>query len=307
MSDENETFNIIAREIRVAARTRNIRDNDEQDLRRRNANAARDAVFAAYNFAARVNAVSVAVAAGRDAGRDAVAAGRGSADSDDAGCDAFSADSDDADCDAATGMAPEHLMMFEPWHYFSLSGRFFGKLQLEYKRNDKFYPFSNYNQCLSPSLFYTDQTSCAMDGFNLGIGRQVLTRENINVPFHPSKGITYEQMRPSFEQAGYALDKLYVKRAKCKRQRNPPSLKQLLGFKSGVFLCEFYWKIPNTGENDYHVVAVNCDQRHVFCNTLGVIPFAARQRNESEKTHATVSSILRNANVYRVYRIIERK
>ena len=67
------------------------------------------------------------------------------------------------------------LMIFETCHYNSLGRKYFGELQLEYKHNDKFFPFSNYNQWLPPYLFYTDTTSCAMDGFNLGIGRQVLT------------------------------------------------------------------------------------------------------------------------------------
>jgi len=174
-------------------------------------------------------------------------------------------------------MAPERLMIFDRWHYHSLGKKYYGKLQLEYKPNEKFYPYSNYDRMLPSHLFYTDKSSCAMDGFNLGIGMRVLTREKISVPFHPNKGISYDQMRPTITQEGYALDKLYVKKSRRKSERNAPSFKQVLAFKSGVYLCEFYWKSRETGQNDYHVVTVNCDQRHVFCNTLGVIPFAARQ------------------------------
>ena len=69
--------------------------------------------------------------------------------------------------------------------------------------------------------------------------------------------------------------------------------------------ANFYWKIQETDKDDYHVVAVNCDQRHLFCNTLGIIPFATKQVNESNKTHVRVSTILRNSTVFCVYRIIE--
>ena len=139
---------------------------------------------------------------------------------------------------------------------------------MKYKDNDKFRPFTNYHQWLAPDLFYTDATLCALDGFNLGIGMSLLNRENISVPFHPTEGISYDQMRPAIEQLGYALDKLSVKKASGKRNRHAPPFKQVLGFKSGVYICEFYWRIQETGKHDYHVVAVNCDQRHVFCNTL---------------------------------------
>ena len=136
-------------------------------------------------------------------------------------------------------MALEQLVIFDSWHYFGLGKKYYGKLQLKYKPNEKFLLFSNYNHMLSPHLFYTDKTSCAMDEFNLGIGRPILSRENICVPFHPSKGITYDQMRPTIEQAGYTLDKLYVKQSRRKSERNAPSFKQVLAFKSSVYLCEF--------------------------------------------------------------------
>ena len=66
-------------------------------------------------------------------------------------------------------MAPEQLAIFETWHYNSLGKKYFGELQMEYKTNDKFRPFTNYHQWLAPELFYTDATLCALDGFNLGI------------------------------------------------------------------------------------------------------------------------------------------
>ena len=82
---------------------------------------------------------------------------------------------------------------------------------------------------------------------------------------------------------------------------------QILGLVSGVFFVEFFWKNKENGDSDFHVVAVNCDQRRVFCNTLGVIPFVAGKTNESAATHAQVVADLRIINVYRVYRIVQRK
>ena len=80
---------------------------------------------------------------------------------------------------------------------------------------------------------------------------------------------------------------------------------QILGLVSGVFFVEFFWK-NKSGESDFHVIAVNCDQRRVFCNTLGVIPFAAGKKHESAATHAQVVDDLKVVNVYRVYRIVQR-
>merc|ERR1712185_461777 len=108
-----------------------------------------------------------------------------------------------------------------------------------------------------------------MDAFNLCIGKPLLSRENIGVPFS-GEGISYEQMRPVIESLDFALVQVYHGKRKQKRW---PSMAEVLGYESGVFFVEFYWKKP--GElSDFHVVAVNCDQRMVFCNTLGRIPFA---------------------------------
>ena len=81
---------------------------------------------------------------------------------------------------------------------------------------------------------------------------------------------------------------------------------EILGFESGAFFVEFYWKRSDCACADWHVVAVNCDQRRIFCNTLGVIPFAAGKSNESAKTHAKVCSRLHVVNVYRVWRVLAR-
>ena len=43
-------------------------------------------------------------------------------------------------------MALEQLTIFETWHYNSLGKKYLGELQMEYKDNDKFWPFTNYHQ-----------------------------------------------------------------------------------------------------------------------------------------------------------------
>ena len=74
-----------------------------------------------------------------------------------------------------------------------------------------------------------------------------------------------ERPRGALRAAGFDLKALV--RAK-KRQ---PTFETILGQRSGIFLVEFYWRKP--GARDWHAVAVNCDQRRVICNTLGVVPF----------------------------------
>ena len=155
---------------------------------------------------------------------------------------------------------------------------------------------------MDPDSFYTDATSCAMDAFNLGIGQPVLDRQVINSPFDPDTGISYGMMKPAIEAAGFAMVQVV---SGPKKKRAIPVMTQVLGHVSGVFFVEFFWK-NKSGESDFHVVTVNCDQRRVFCNTLGVIPFAAGKKHESAATHAQVVDDLKVVNVYRVYRIVLR-
>ena len=78
---------------------------------------------------------------------------------------------------------------------------------------------------------------------------------------------------------------------------------EILGLDSGVFFVEFYW--TKADARDYHAVAVNCGQRRIFCNTLGVVPFSAGKNHRSEKTHEAAVAHFHIRNVYRVYRFVE--
>ena len=139
-----------------------------------------------------------------------------------------------------------------------------------------------------------------MDAFNLCVGKPLLSRESIKVPVSES-GISYEEMRPEILAHGYALFEVSIRISK--KQKRFPIMAEILGFESGVFFVEFFWNKPNA--RDFHVIAVNCDQRCVYCNTLGCIPFAANKRNESTDTHAEVVANLYIRNVFRVFRVVQ--
>ena len=110
-------------------------------------------------------------------------------------------------------------------------------------------------------------------------------------------------MEPAIEAAGFAMRMVA---SGTKKKRVVPKMIQILGLVSGVFFVGFFWRNKD-GDRDFHVVAVNFDQRRVFCNTLGVIPFATGKKNESAATHARVVADLKVVNVYRVYRIVQCK
>ena len=112
-----------------------------------------------------------------------------------------------------------------------------------------------------------------------------LSRESVGVPEGP---INFDDAdgapRRAVREAGYDL------KALLKRGKPMPTFEVILGQRSGVFLVEFYWRKPGGG--DWHVVAINCDQRRVFCNTLGVVPF--HKRNTGYASPCRMSSGLRS-------------
>ena len=168
---------------------------------------------------------------------------------------------------------------------------------LEWRRVDKGKPYScekqyAYSGCALPfstdatladdEMGATDDASCALDSFNAAVACRVLTREDVGVPEGP---INFDnpvaRPRQAVREAGYDL------KAIVKRGKNQPAFDVILGQRVGVFLVEFYWR--KAGARDWHVVAINCDQRRVFCNTIGVVPFHKLEVvNESATTHAWV-------------------
>ena len=200
-------------------------------------------------------------------------------------------------------MAPELFEKHQQWPLLIPGRKHVGELQFPCPENGSFCVYVNIGKVMDTDAFYTDSTSCAMDSFNLGIGRPALSRQITNSPFDPDKGISYEQMAPAIQASGFAMVAVV---SGSKKKRIHPTMTQILGLVSGVFFVEFHWRNKD-GDRDFHVVAANCDQRRVFCNTLGVIPFAAGKKNESAATHAQVVADLKVVNVYRAYRIVQCK
>ena len=200
-------------------------------------------------------------------------------------------------------MAPELLLKYQQLHLLILGRKHVGELEFPYSENGSFGAYVNLDKVMDADAFYTDATFCAMDAFNLGVGQPVLNRQIINSPFDSDKGVSYEMVKPAIEAAGFSMVAVV---SGSKKKRTYPTMIQILGLVSGVFFVEFFWK-NKSGDRDFHVVAVNCDQRRVFCSTLGVIPFAAGKKHESAATHAQVVGDLKIRDVYRVYRIVQRK
>ena len=91
------------------------------------------------------------------------------------------------------------------------------------------------------------------------------------------------------------------------RAGSVPTMMQLLRQPGGVYLVEFRWENRKTAEastkeetlSDWHIVAVNCSHRYIYCNTMGYIPFSCcngdgdlRARGESVATHENVTGLL---------------
>ena len=169
-------------------------------------------------------------------------------------------------------------------------------------------------ETLAPEHMYTDDESCALDAFNMALGKRLLTRDLVGVPNGPIKFLPESQddvgkktpvCMPWIAKAGYQLARVGTK-------KQPPTFRRVLQQRRGVFLVEFYWRKSDGA--DWHVVAVNCCQRRVWCNALGVVPFSLKKRGdafdvllkESAKTHDAVIEQLHLVNVCRVWQVLRK-
>ena len=133
-------------------------------------------------------------------------------------------------------IAPEMLTKYQNWRFVIPGRRHLGLLQFPYSQNKHYEAFENLFDVLDTTAFYTDDSSCAMDTFNLCVGKSLLTREGINVPCSHC-GISYSQMEDAIVRHGYAMRMVYSGKKKTRRW---PTMVQILGLDSGVFFVEFY-------------------------------------------------------------------
>ena len=199
----------------------------------------------------------------------------------------------------STGMAPEVLPQFQSWRCIMPSRPHLSSEQLPYVPNPSASAFRTV-ETLEDEDFYTDPTSCAMDGFNLAVAAPLLSRAVLGVPTGPID-FASQPVMTEIQKRGLQLQKVNTG---SKKQPKPPTFKTILGQKDGVFLVEFRWNKPGGGS--WHVVAVNCDQRRVFCNTLGVVPFQTSKAKESEATHDEVRRIFHALSTVHVWRVLRK-
>ena len=192
-----------------------------------------------------------------------------------------------------------------------------------------------------PKILYTDEASCALDAYNMGanptspITRAELAGDGLGsipavpalplgaggeapstFPSLPSEGASVGSgvVEPKAVNLGHAcMVKAMKERGHLLRpigtKAQPPTLQRVLKQTHGVFLVEFHW-VNKEGEQNHHVVAVNCDLRLVFCNTLGALPFSLAKDgwNEREKaaTHDHVARRFHLDAVTRVWRVLRK-
>jgi len=193
-------------------------------------------------------------------------------------------------------------------------------------------------------IHYTDEASCALDSYNMGANPpEPITRAELegdtggssasaapalprggggvapsSIPPSPPEGASvggdadepkavnlgHPRMVAAMKKRGHVLEGIGGK-------SHAPKLQRVLKQRRGVYLVEFHW-INKAGERNYHVIAVNCDLRLVFCNTLGALPFSLAGavgkwlQRESDETHDNIAERFHVSMVTRVWRVLRR-
>lgn len=213
---------------------------------------------------------------------------------------------------------------------------------VRFTNDTQFSPHSRaFSMFASPGkILHTDDTSCALDAFNMATAlRDPITRSELegdcmcltatapqvasalgeapSLLSSPSNGVSVggavecmpvnlgrDRMVKAMKRRGCVLEAIGPK-------DRLPKLQTVLKQNSGVFLVEFHWM--NGTDKNHHVIAVNCDLRYVYCNTLGAIPFSLAKEEgkflarESEETHERVAKLFRVQSITRVWRILRAK
>jgi len=145
---------------------------------------------------------------------------------------------------------------------------------------------------------FTDGEFCAGDAMNAGTGDVLMTRLNIG----PGR-VKYDTPVAQSILGRAGMQILRVCYGTNRHKRNP-SMVMVMGQPQGRYLFEFGWNKPKA--RDYHVACIDCDNRVVLCNTLGVVPFRYNNIRESQGTHRAVSSLFFIQSVTRVWLLIHR-
>jgi hypothetical protein len=153
------------------------------------------------------------------------------------------------------------------------------------------------NHTMPDRIKFTDDLSCAMDALDMAIGPpSLLSRDALGLPFG-SINLSHPNVFTALKTAGLVLEAIKVPGVK-----GQPSLEQVLKQKSGVYIVEFQWGDSSVA----HTIAVNCNLRLVFCNTLGAVPFTLAGKTDScleRETAMTHANITKRFGVRRITRV----
>ena len=175
------------------------------------------------------------------------------------------------------------------------------------KHNQAFRMFSR------PDIIkYTDEKSCLIDAVNMAVNQPVLTRDGLGLTDEVMVNLSHDNVVTALKTAKIALVSIKCTNSLPGKHSTPPRLDQVLKQKSGVWIVDFVWN--NTeGNGVAHAVAVNCDLRLVFCNTLGALPFSLAETpgsyllGETAATHKNVATRLGLRVVTRVWQVLKKE
>jgi hypothetical protein len=161
---------------------------------------------------------------------------------------------------------------------------------------------------------FTDERSCLLDTLNMAINRRPpLTRADLELTAGAGFKLGHPNVVTALKTAGIVLQCVKGTTSSSNGKTNPPSLEQVLKQESGVWIVQFRWdrtKSCGSIESVDHAVAVNCDLRLVFCNTLGALPFTLAEeqgklkQGETAKTHKRVAARLGLRAVRSVWQVL---
>ena len=145
---------------------------------------------------------------------------------------------------------------------------------------------------LPKAQMFTDFNACMMDSFNCLVGERIATRDACG---EPHLAISWGRLAPIAQGRGFEVSRVHTNgRGAC------PRMAVLMQQQGKLFLVEYAWRHPIDDTWDYHVVGVDTVVRAVFCNTLGILPFAVNEKCETSATHLSIIN-----DMLRVHRVLK--